>query len=79
MNETGPGPIRRIATEEAFTIPEVSGALRDWAAADPGQPDQDFWDFVFTQGIAAEDKRKIYHANAERIFRIPPRDAEGRA
>jgi predicted TIM-barrel fold metal-dependent hydrolase len=50
MNEAGPGPIRRIATEEAFTIPEVSGALRDWTAvADPGQPDQDFWDFVFTQ------------------------------
>ena len=43
-------PYRRIATEEAFSVPEVYQALRDWAAtADPAEPDQDFWDFVFTQ------------------------------
>ena len=43
-------PYRRIATEEAFSVPEVYEALRDWAAAaDPAEPDQDFWDFVCTQ------------------------------
>ena len=31
-------------------MPEVYEALRGWAAtADPAEPDQDFWDFVFTQ------------------------------
>lgn len=45
-----PWPYRRIATEEAFSVPEVYEALRGWAAtADPAEPDQDFWDFVFTQ------------------------------
>ena len=45
-----PWPYRRIATEEAFSVPEVYQALRGWAAtADPAEPDQDFWDFVFTQ------------------------------
>ncbi len=42
--------MRRIAVEEAFSIPEVWEALRDWAARAPAdEPDQDFWDFVFTQ------------------------------
>ena len=42
--------MRRIAVEEAFSIPEVWEALRDWAAKAPaGEPDQDFWDFVFSQ------------------------------
>ena len=61
MNEPAPGgerneilsfpwPYRRIATEEAFSLPEVYEAMRDWAAtADPAEPDQDFWDFVCTQ------------------------------
>jgi hypothetical protein len=45
-----PWPYRRIATEEAVSVPEVSEALRGWVAtADPAEPDQDFWDFVFTQ------------------------------
>jgi hypothetical protein len=36
-----PWPHRRIATEEAFSIPEVYRALRGWAAtADPAEPDQ---------------------------------------
>ena len=57
-----PWPYRRIAPEEAFSVPEVYQALRDWAAtADSAEPDQDFW-----------DKRKIYHRNAERIFGISP-------
>jgi hypothetical protein len=48
--ESYPWPYRRIATEEAFSVPEVYEALRGWAAtADPAEPDQDFWDFVFTQ------------------------------
>jgi len=113
---------RRIATEEAFLTPEVRDALRSWAAAaDADEPDQDFWDFAFTQDlpgpqrvrrqlldtggerlrimdehdimfaidypyqltegavafmddapISAEDKHKIFHRNAERIFGIPP-------
>jgi hypothetical protein len=47
-----PWPYRRIATEEAFSVPEVYEALRGWAAtANPAEPDQDFWDFVFTQDI----------------------------
>ena len=55
-----PWPYRRIATEEAFSITEVYRALRDWAAtADPAE-------------ISDEDKRKIYHRNAERIFGIAP-------
>ncbi len=42
--------MRRIATEEAFSIPEVYQAMRDWSAgADPDEPDQDFWRFVLTQ------------------------------
>ena len=61
MNEPAPGgerneilsfpwPYRRIATEEAFSLPEVYEAMRGWAAtADPAEPDQDFWDFVCTQ------------------------------
>ncbi len=122
--ESYPWPYRRIATEEAFSVPEVDEALRGWAAtADPAEPDQDFWDFVFTQDtpglrrvrrqlldldgeqleimdavgadnimfaidypyqtteaavrfldeaeISDEDRRKIYHRNAERIFGIP--------
>jgi 5-carboxyvanillate decarboxylase len=45
-----PSPYRRIAAEEAFSVREVFDALREWAAkADPAEPDQDFWDFVFTQ------------------------------
>ena len=45
-----PWPYRRIATEEAFSLPEVYEAMRGWAAtADPAEPDQDFWDFVCTQ------------------------------
>ena len=42
--------MRRIAVEEAFSIPEVWEALRDWAAKAPAdEPDQGFWDFVFSQ------------------------------
>jgi hypothetical protein len=45
-----PWPYRRIATEEAFSLPEVYEAMRGWAAtADPAEPDQDFWDFVCTE------------------------------
>lgn len=41
---------RRIATEEAFSIPEVTDAMRAWAAAAiPSEPDQDFWSFVLNE------------------------------
>jgi predicted TIM-barrel fold metal-dependent hydrolase len=44
------GSYRRIATEEAFSVPEVYQATQDWAAtAAPDEPDQDFWRFVLTQ------------------------------
>ena len=41
---------RRIATEEAFSVPEVADAMLEWAAqASPTEPDQDFWSFVLNE------------------------------
>jgi hypothetical protein len=61
------GPYRRIATEEAFSVPEVYQAMGDWAgAAAADEPDQDFWRFVLTQDTPG----LIFHENAERLFRI---------
>jgi len=37
------GRIRRIATEEAFTIPDHVAAMRALAAGDSREPDLDFW------------------------------------
>ncbi len=48
MTDIPAGSYRRIATEEAFSIPEVFAALQDWAAgAGPDEPDQDFLSFLF--------------------------------
>jgi len=65
-----PWPYRRIATEEAFSVPEVFEALRGWAAAaDPAEPDQDFWDFVFTQDTPGLQRvrRQLLDLEGERL------------
>jgi 5-carboxyvanillate decarboxylase len=65
-----PWPYRRIATEEAFSVPEVYQALRDWTAtADPAEPDQDFWDFVFTQDTPGlrRVRRQLLDLDTERL------------
>jgi predicted TIM-barrel fold metal-dependent hydrolase len=68
--ESYPWPYRRIATEEAFCVPEVYEALRGWAAAaDPAEPDQDFWDFVFTQDTPGlrRIRRQLLDLDGERL------------
>ncbi len=65
-----PSPYRRIATEEAFSVPEVYQALREWAAtADPAEPDRDFWDFVFTQDSPGlrRVRRQLLDLDGERL------------
>ncbi len=65
-----PWPYRRIATEEAFSVPEVFEAMRAWAAAaDPSEPDQDFWDFVFTQDTPGlrRVRRQLLDTDGERL------------
>ena len=65
-----PWPYRRIAAEEAFSVPEVYEALRGWAAtADPAEPDQDFWDFVFTQDTPGlrRVRRQLLDLDGERL------------
>jgi hypothetical protein len=63
---------RRIATEEAFSIPEVDEELRTWSAAAPAdEPDQAVR-FMNEADIPDEYRRKIFHRNAERIFGIAP-------
>jgi len=59
-----------IAAEEAFSIPEAYQALRGWAAdADPAEPDQDFWDFVFTQDTPGlrRVRRQLLDLDGERL------------
>jgi 5-carboxyvanillate decarboxylase len=68
----GPGGAgwRRIATEEAFLIPEAADALRSWAAAaSPDEPDQDFWDFVFSQDLPGLQRvrRQLLDISGERL------------
>jgi 2,3-dihydroxybenzoate decarboxylase len=61
---------RRIATEEAFSVPEVYQATRDWAAAAaPGEPDQDFWSFVLTQDTPGlrRVRRQLLDVTGERL------------
>jgi 5-carboxyvanillate decarboxylase len=70
MSEPKGWPYRRIATEEAFSVPEVYEALRGWAAtADPAEPDQDFWDFVFTQDTPGlrRIRRQLLDLTGERL------------
>lgn len=45
-------------------------ALRGWAAtADPAEPDQDFWDFVFTQNTPGlrRVRRQLLDLDGERL------------
>jgi 5-carboxyvanillate decarboxylase len=61
---------RRIATEEAFSIPEVWKAMQEWsAAADPDEPDQDFWRFVLTQETPGLQRvrRQLLDTDDERL------------
>jgi 5-carboxyvanillate decarboxylase len=61
---------RRIATEEAFSVPEVYQAMRDWAAAaDPGEPDQDLWRFATTQDTPGSRRirRQLLDLTGERL------------
>ncbi|HCU97378.1 MAG TPA: amidohydrolase [Actinobacteria bacterium] len=70
MADRQPVPWRRIATEEAFLIPEVHDALRSWAAgADPDEPDQDFWGFVLTQDLPGLQRvrRQLLDTDDERL------------
>lgn len=65
----GPG-WRRIATEEAFLIPEVASALGSWAAeAGPDEPDQDFWSFVLSQDLPGlrRVRRQLLDLTGERL------------
>jgi predicted TIM-barrel fold metal-dependent hydrolase len=62
--------VRRIAVEEAFSIPEVWEALRDWAAKAPAdEPDRDFWDFVFSQDTPGLQRvrRQLLDVEDERL------------
>jgi 5-carboxyvanillate decarboxylase len=61
---------RRIAVEEAFSIPEVWEALRDWAATAPAdEPDQDFWDNAFSQDTPGLQRvrRQLMDLEGERL------------
>jgi len=64
------GPYRRIATEEAFSVPEVYQAMGDWAgAAAADEPDQDFWRFVLTQDTPGlrRVRRQLLDLEEERL------------
>ncbi len=43
-----------------------------WAIDYPYQPMEPARDFMDSAPISEEDKHKIYHGNAERIFKIAP-------
>jgi 5-carboxyvanillate decarboxylase len=61
---------RRIATEEAFSIPEVFAALQDWlAAAGPDEPDHDFLSFLFGQDLPGLQRvrRQLIDLEDERL------------
>jgi 5-carboxyvanillate decarboxylase len=61
---------RRIATEEAFLIPEARDALAGWAAqASPDEPDQDFWSFVLSQDLPGlrRIRRQLLDLEDERL------------
>jgi 5-carboxyvanillate decarboxylase len=61
---------RRIATEEAFSVPEVFAALREWAGrAGPDEPDQDFLSFLFGQDLPGLQRvrRQLLDLEDERL------------
>lgn len=62
--------MRRVAVEEAFSIPEVWEALGSWALdADPDEPDMDFWNFVFSQDapVPQRVRRQLMDLEDERL------------
>ena len=64
------GSFRRIATEEAFSVPEVFAALREWvAAAAPDEPDHDFLSFLFGQDLPGLQRvrRQLLDLEDERL------------
>ena len=66
-----PAPMyRRIATEEAFSVPEVFAALQDWVAdAGTDEPDQDFLSFLFGQDLPGLQRvrRQLLDLEGERL------------
>ncbi len=61
---------RRIATEEAFSVPEVFAALQEWASnAGPDEPDQDFLSFLFGQDLPGLQRvrRQLLDLEGERL------------
>ncbi|HEY2507691.1 MAG TPA: amidohydrolase family protein [Streptosporangiaceae bacterium] len=68
--------IRRIATEEAFSIPEVAAALQQWAgSAGPLEPDQDSVNFLF--GEDRPGPRRIRRQLLDVAERLAIMDAHG--
>jgi 5-carboxyvanillate decarboxylase len=70
LSDARPDSYRRIATEEAFSVPEVYQAMQDWAAAaDPGEPDQDLWHFSSTQDTPGlrRVRRQLLDLTGERL------------
>jgi 5-carboxyvanillate decarboxylase len=64
------GSFRRIATEEAFSVPEVFAALREWVAtAAPDEPDHDFLSFLFGQDLPGLQRvrRQLLDLEDERL------------
>jgi 5-carboxyvanillate decarboxylase len=61
---------RRIATEEAFSVPEMFAALQEWVAeAGPDEPDQDFLSFLFGQDLPGLQRvrRQLLDLEDERL------------
>jgi 5-carboxyvanillate decarboxylase len=70
VDEAAAGPYRRIATEEAFSVPEVFAALQEWVStAGPDEPDHDFLSFLFGQDLPGLQRvrRQLLDLEAERL------------
>jgi 5-carboxyvanillate decarboxylase len=70
MGDVQADSYRRIATEEAFSIPEVFEGLRVWAeGAQPDEPDKDFWGFVLSQDLPGLQRvrRQLLDLEDERL------------
>jgi 5-carboxyvanillate decarboxylase len=70
VDEAAARPYRRIATEEAFSVPEVFAALQEWVAgAEPDEPDHDFLSFLFGQDLPGLQRvrRQLLDLEDERL------------
>lgn len=70
MADTSTRSYRRIAVEEAFSVPEVFAALQQWVAeAGPDEPDQDFLSFLFGQDLPGllRVRRQLLDLEDERL------------